>query len=612
MTECAELELGLLPAKEDCFTLDFRFWRPGTAAAVALGPANPTPFAIDTNALRDLLGDPTGYGQRLSGFLFTASGAKEALAQARAIAAALSIPLRLRLYLHPSLPREMHTLRWETLADPAGQSLPLSMSENLLFSRFLLSDNAQPFLPPQRARLRALVVVSNPSNLPQALEPIDVPAELETARKGMPDMELLELPGGGQATLENILDGLRGGIDVLYLVAHGGLHKQSQKPFLLLEKSDGSAQPTFTEDLMSRLGALPLLAVLVSCLSAGVSDDPLVNPMVALGPALAQRGVPAVIAMQGSVTFPTMDVFLPAFFKELQRDGQIDRALAVARAQVRSRPDWWMPVLFSRLRDNQLLQPPQAARPMELQRFEPETVYIAPGKFILGREPGPGIAAWETPAHEVDLPAYRIGKYPVTNRQYAEFILQTRQTINPEAGWIGQNPQPEQLNCPVAGVTWYQAMQYCAWLSEKTGRSYSLPNEAQWEKAARGQAGAIYPWGNEWREGLCNQQPERVSAVDAYPAQGPYGCYDLVGNVREWTVSLWGERRSAPDPGCLYPWVDDGRSDPQASSLVRRIYRGGAAEDPAEMTCTARNAFAPDKSGLPGKRHGFRVVLRVE
>ncbi len=125
MTECAELELGLLPAKEDCFTLDFRFWRPGTAAAVALGPANPTPFAIDTNALRDLLGDPTGYGQRLSGFLFTASGAKEALAQARAIAAALSIPLRLRLYLHPSLPREMHTLRWETLADPAGQSLPL-------------------------------------------------------------------------------------------------------------------------------------------------------------------------------------------------------------------------------------------------------------------------------------------------------------------------------------------------------------------------------------------------------------------------------------------------------------------------------------------------------
>ena len=270
------------------------------------------------------------------------------------------------------------------------------------------------------------------------------------------------------------------------------------------------AQPIFTADFVSRLGEqLPLLTILVSCLSAGADENPLENPMVALGPALAQRGVPAVVAMQGSVTFPTMAAFLPAFFKELQRDGQIDRALAVARAAISDRPDWWMPVLFSRLRDNQLLQPPQAARPLELQRFEPETVYIPPGKFFMGREPGPQIPAWESPAHEVDLPAYRIGKYPVTNRQYAEFILQTRQSINPEAGWLGRTPPPDQLDYPVAGVTWYQAMQYCAWLSEKTGRNYTLPNEAQWEKAARGQQGPIYPWGNEWQEGCAIPNPTR-------------------------------------------------------------------------------------------------------
>ncbi|MBE0698448.1 MAG: SUMF1/EgtB/PvdO family nonheme iron enzyme, partial [Anaerolineaceae bacterium] len=131
------------------------------------------------------------------------------------------------------------------------------------------------------------------------------------------------------------------------------------------------------------------------------------------------------------------------------------------------------------------------------------------------------------------------------------------------------------------------------------------------EKAARGQAGTIYPWGNEWLEGYCNSQPNQITAVDAFPAQGPYGCFDLIGNVREWTVSLWGERRSEPDSIYCYPWVDDERNDPKANSLVRRIFRGGATEDPAEMTCTARNAFAPDKSGPPGKRHGFRVVMQI-
>ena len=167
-------------------------------------------------------------------------GSKEALAQARTIAATLAVPLRLRLYIHPSAPLELHTLRWETLADPGGSGLPLSMSESLLFSRFLLSDNPQPFAPPQRPRLRALVVISNPANLAQTFEPLNVPEELEKARSGLVDMDLQELPSGGQATLEKILDGLRQGVDVLYLVAHGGLHKQLQKTFILLEKSDGT------------------------------------------------------------------------------------------------------------------------------------------------------------------------------------------------------------------------------------------------------------------------------------------------------------------------------------------------------------------------------------
>jgi hypothetical protein len=82
--------------------------------------------------------------------------------------------------------------------------------------------------------------------------------------------------------------------------------------------------------------------------------------------------------------------------------------------------------------------------------------------------------------------------------------------------------------------------------------------------------------------------------------------------VREWTLSLWGERRNEPDPSYAYPWQADGRNDPTASSLVRRVYRGGASENLEELTCTARGGFNPDKSGPPGKRHGFRVVLLAD
>lgn len=609
--ECAELELGLYPASGDHYTLDFRFWRPGSTAFMTLNTADQNLFTIDMTGLRGPVSDPVAYGNKLSQTLFSTSGSKEALAQARAISAALSVPLRLRLFIHPSAPRELHTLRWEILTDPAGSMLPLAMSEQLLFSRFLLSDNSQPFSPQQRDRLRALVVVANPTNLSPSLKPLDVEAELSRARIGLEGMDLIELAGGGKATPDNILDGMRQGVDVLYLVAHGGLHKQKNKTFLLLENENGNGQPVFTEEFVNRMGNLPILAVLVSCVSAGSDDDPLENPMVALGPALAQRGVPAVVAMQGSVTFATMNKFLPTFFKELQRDGQIDRAIAAARAVVAERPDWWMPVLFSRLRDNQILLPPEQAQPLDLKWYEPETVFIPAGKYIMGRDPGQDVKFYETPAHEVDLPAYRIGKFPVTNRQYAEFIRESVQAINPETGWIGQNPPPDSLDCPVAGVTWFQAMAYCAWLSERTGRQYTLPNEAQWEKAARGNQGSIYPWGNDWRDGLCNSEPGLITKVDAFPPQGPFGCFDLVGNVREWTISLWGERRQEPDPDYLYPWTENGRNDPKANSLVRRIYRGGSADDPSEMTCSTRRAFAPDKSGLPGKRHGFRVALKV-
>lgn len=249
-------------------------------------------------------------------------------------------------------------------------------------------------------------------------------------------------------------------------------------------------------------------------------------------------------------------------------------------------------------------------RTLQVEYFEPDTVFVPAGTFWLGSVEQDGIPKHETPQHEVNLPAYRIGKFPVTNKQYEEFISQTGRPVAPGMGWHGQKTPREIESLPVAGVTWYDAVAYCQWLSEKTNRKYSLPNEAQWEKACRGDDKRIYPWGDEFDQGRCNYSRPDMSAVDAYPAQSIYGCFDLVGNVRQWTCTLWGEKRITPDPGFGYPWKDDSRNDLNASRQIRRVIRGSAANDSLMfMRCSARSGQPPDDGGLPGVRHGFRVVL---
>ena len=185
-----------------------------------------------------------------------------------------------------------------------------------------------------------------------------------------------------------------------------------------------------------------------------------------------------------------------------------------------------------------------------------------------------------------------------------------------EMRWDGQAPPKGKEKHPVSGVTWYDALEYCRWLSEKTKRHYTLPTEAQWEKAARGADGRVYPWGN-WDAARCHQGRQGTAAVDAYPAQIEHlgqKCFDLVGNVREWTCTLWAAQPAALDDIFRYPWPevdrDDGRNDLAANSQIPRIHRGGAATDsPDQLRCAARAYFAPTEPGPFGKRHGFRVAL---
>lgn len=236
---------------------------------------------------------------------------------------------------------------------------------------------------------------------------------------------------------------------------------------------------------------------------------------------------------------------------------------------------------------------------------EPPLIPISAGPFLMGSLPGDDIPAEELPQHEVILPAYSIGRTPITNAEYARFLKQARYSLPPS--WLRASPPPGKAEHPVVGLSWYDALAYCGWLEAQTGRPYRLPAEAEWEKAARGPDGRLYPWGNEWRDGLCNHNGDALTHVFAYEAgASPFDCLDMVGNTREWTSTLWGEDYRRPD--FPYPYdANDGREDAGAAATVYRIERGSAFNEPAgRHRCAARGWYAPDNKD---RRRGFRVAL---
>jgi formylglycine-generating enzyme required for sulfatase activity len=248
--------------------------------------------------------------------------------------------------------------------------------------------------------------------------------------------------------------------------------------------------------------------------------------------------------------------------------------------------------------------------------FEPETISIPPGAFVMGSELGDNVPAEETPQHEFNLPAYEIGKFSVTNEQYAEFVKQTSTSISQKAGWllarVGKTPPQGKLNHPVVGISWDEALAYCRWLSQQTGRQYRLPTEAEWEKAARGtDDNRLYPWGNEWDPQRCHCRGQDTKPVDEFKPQSPYQCYDMVGNVWEWTSTIWGNDRAKPD--YTYPYQRDGRDSLEASQQLYREYRvcrGGSYRDqPSRLRCSVRARYAADSQN---GRRGFRVVKELE
>jgi formylglycine-generating enzyme required for sulfatase activity len=180
---------------------------------------------------------------------------------------------------------------------------------------------------------------------------------------------------------------------------------------------------------------------------------------------------------------------------------------------------------------------------------------IPAGEFWMGSTSGPQD---EQPQRRIFLDAFEINRFETTNAQYHRYLLASG--INPPAYWKGEKYPQGQSSYPVVGVSWAQAQAYCEWIGKR------LPSEAEWERACRGDDGAIYPWGNRWQPFRANVGwPSRnnwplslengwellrhgghvasipsLAPVGGFPlGASQYGVFDLVGNASEWTLDWY-------------------------------------------------------------------------
>jgi hypothetical protein len=366
----ADLELRLFPSdRPDHYDVEPFYKDSNDPAGIALEGESVRTVYIDRTLLLAKSIDPQEYGKALSAALFNDDDLARAFTDGCARAQALKVPLRLRLRLRRSV-LHLHGLRWETLYDPRDDApdRALTTNQNVLFSRFIDSSTYRPPRPrPPGHRLRLLAAVAAPEDVTacrvgerqRRLDFIDAGKEkkrIEAVLEGFeekdrPEVKFLTQPGA--ATLEKLAFEASAGCDILYLVCHGALHNNEATLYLVDDANKTTGTPG--KELALRLNewsSQPFVIFLVSCQSAGEDQEAERDEsgaLAALGPQLAAKGVPAVIAMHGRVTMETMKDFVPAFLTTLLSQGAVDQAVTVARARVRQRPDWWMPVLFSRV-----------------------------------------------------------------------------------------------------------------------------------------------------------------------------------------------------------------------------------------------------------------------
>ena len=260
-----------------------------------------------------------------------------------------------------------------------------------------------------------------------------------------------------------------------------------------------------------------------------------------------------------------------------------------------------------------------------------DMLYVPAGAFQMGDTFGDGEAR-ERPAHTVDVDAFYIGKLEITNAEWRRFrddAAYENAKYWPDGRPVPKNQvtywtdaqnhgggTPNSDPYPVIGVNWDSAVAYTKWISEKTGKTYRLPTEAEWEKAARGTDGRRFPWGNTIDRSYANysgsQAYDTVMPVGTFDGSrrgelqtrsnaSPYGALDMAGNVMEWCLDWYDRDYYAKSP----------RKNPKGPATgAYRVVRGGTfVMEAQDQRVYARTASWPSFKGH--RMTGFRLVRAV-
>jgi sulfatase modifying factor 1 len=271
-------------------------------------------------------------------------------------------------------------------------------------------------------------------------------------------------------------------------------------------------------------------------------------------------------------------------------------------------------------------QPPAA--PKSVNDGHGDYVYVPAGPFRMGDTFGDGDAR-ERPVHVVDLDAFYIAKFEITNGEWKSFrddagyddpkfwpdgrVVPKTQVPYWTQPTNHGGATPASDAYPLLGVNWDSAVAYANWLSTKTGKKYRLPTEAEWEKAARGTDGRRYPWGNTIDRAHANfvgaqtydtgfpvgyYDGSRRGDLQTQSNASPYGAYDMAGNVMEWCQDWYSRDYYAASP----------RKNPKGPETgAYRVVRGGTFfVEPYELRSSARSAAWPSFQGH--RMIGFRAV----
>lgn len=206
---------------------------------------------------------------------------------------------------------------------------------------------------------------------------------------------------------------------------------------------------------------------------------------------------------------------------------------------------------------------------------------------------------------EFSVPAFAIGKYPVTNAQFEKFVdakgyeekkwwtdegwqVRGRQNWTKPRYW--QASEWNVADYPVVGVSWYEAVAFCLWLSDMTGEQIMLPTEQQWQRAAQGDTSRAYPWGEKFDRSRCSFNSGGITSVTQYEGKdkgdSPFGVVDMSGNVWEWCVTDY----------------DTGEQDIRKAAKVRVLRGGSWGGNVFFLRADFRNGLAPDGIVIGGFR----------